>query len=112
MLCPYCNKEALWCENKEIYGRNYGQSYMCYLCKDCKAYVGCHNNTTKALGTMANAELRNLRKEAHKNIDPYWKSKKMKRRDVYKKLSDIFGFDVHVGESDAGLCEKLIQVKL
>ena len=45
MICPYCNKEAKWCENKVIYGKNYGKSYMCYYCKDCDAYVGCHNNT-------------------------------------------------------------------
>jgi hypothetical protein len=24
MKCPYCGKKAEWVENKEIYGKNYG----------------------------------------------------------------------------------------
>ena len=86
MTCPYCGKKAQWCENKIIYGRNYGKSYMCYYCADCDAYVGCHQNTQIPLGTMANKELRGLRIKAHNLIDPLWKSGKMKRGDVYKAL--------------------------
>ena len=57
MICPYCQKEAPWISNEEVYGKRYGKSYMCYYCKDCDAYVGCHDNTKRALGTMANQEL-------------------------------------------------------
>lgn len=54
MICPYCKRPAKWVENKEIYGKNYGKSYMMWLCKPCDAYVGCHNNTKEPLGTLAN----------------------------------------------------------
>jgi hypothetical protein len=109
MICPYCNKEAEWTENKAIYGRNYGKSYMCYYCKSCNAYVGCHNNSRKPLGTMANSELREWRKKAHDVFDPLWKGKQKSMRDtVYKKISHDFGFPVHIGESDIETCKKII----
>lgn len=98
VICPYCGKEAVWCENKEIYGKNYGNSYMCYLCKNCNAYVGCHQNTERPLGTMANKELRELRIKCHRNFDKLWKSKYLKRWEAYKYLSELMEVtDAHIG---------------
>lgn len=110
VICPYCNKEAVWCENKAIYGRNYGKSYMCYYCADCNAYVGCHNNTRMPLGTMANKELREWRRKAHAVIDPLWKFGKYRRGAVYAKLAKHFGREVHVGESDIETCKQIINL--
>jgi len=112
MICPFCNKEAIWTENKAIYGRNYGKSYMCYYCKECDAYVGCHENTTKPLGTMANAELREWRKKAHAHIDPLWKTGKMIRSQVYLKLKEALGKDIHIGESDIETCKNILRTSL
>lgn len=112
MICPYCNKEAIWCENKEIYGKNYGKSYMCYYCKPCNAYVGCHENSKKPLGTMANKELRDWRIKAHFHIDPLWKSKKLARGQVYARLNKIFGREIHIGESDIETCQKILSINL
>lgn len=109
MICPYCNKEAIWCENKEIYGKNYGKSYMCYLCKKCDAYVGCHNNTRVPLGTIANKELRRWRVEAHKHLDRLWKDKIFTRRKVYEMLKTVFSREIHVGESDIETCKEIIR---
>lgn len=108
MNCPYCGNPAKWCENKEIYGRNYGDSYMCYYCKDCDAYVGCHNNTKKPLGTMANKELREWRKKAHAAIDPLWQSRKHKRSTVYARLAEYFNKEIHVGEPNIEQCQAII----
>lgn len=109
MNCPYCGKPAEWCENKEIYGRRFGSSYMCYLCRGCDAYVGCHENTKRPLGTMANAELRTWRRKAHAVIDPYWKGKaKHERGRIYGMLRRHFGKEIHVGESDVEQCKKII----
>jgi hypothetical protein len=110
MICPYCKKPAQWVNNKEKYGRQMGQSYMCYWCEKCDAYVGCHNNTRKPLGTMANKELRQWRMKAHAHIDPLWKSGQMKRGAMYAKLQKTFGFEVHIGESDIELCQKILAV--
>ena len=112
MICPYCDKEAKWCENKEIYGKNYGKSYMVYYCKPCNAYVGCHNNTERPLGNMANRELRELRKKVHLHIDHYWKSKEHGRGYVYCKLTEKLGFQYHTGESTVEICKQVLKIDM
>lgn len=108
MICPYCKQEAEWVENREIYGRNYGKSYMCYLCRNCDAYVGCHNNSRTPLGVMANKELRDWRKKVHAVIDPIWQSGQMSRGAVYGKISHELGFSYHTGESDVATCRRVL----
>lgn len=112
MKCPYCNKEAKWCNNKEVYGKQYGRSYMCYWCKDCDAYVGCHNNTRRALGIMANRKLRRLRMECHKIFDLYW-SDKNSRRAAYDWLCHVMKIHpqlAHIGKFNEEQCEKLLSI--
>ena len=109
MKCPYCQKEATWIPNEQVYGKRYGKSYMCYYCKDCDAYVGCHNNTRSPLGTMANKELRQWRQKAHAIVDPLWKSRKYKRNTVYLRLSEAFGKQIHIGSSDIEQCKEIIK---
>ena len=111
MICPYCQKEAPWVENKAIYGRNYGKSFMCYYCKPCDAYVGCHQNSKTPLGTMANKELRAWRIRAHDHIDPLWKTGRMKRKEVYAFLKEKLGVQVHVAESDLEMCKRILAVE-
>jgi hypothetical protein len=107
--CPYCGKLAAWIPNEQVYGKRYGKSYMCYYCAPCDAYVGCHNNTRKPLGVMANKELRGWRMQAHKAVDPLWKSGRYKRGVVYAKLSDAFKRPIHIGESDIAICKAVIE---
>ncbi len=109
MICPFCKAPAQWVENKEIYGRNYGNSFMVWLCKPCNAYVGCHQNTQKPLGTMANAETREWRMRAHAILDPMWKSGKMTRKAAYARLHWKFGREIHIGESDIAMCKAIIE---
>ena len=130
MLCPYCKSKAQWVENKEIYGKNYGNSYMVWLCKPCDAYVGCHNNTKEPLGTMANRTTREARKKAHKAFDPSWKAKRgerlknypyswhkkikcldsrERRVEAYKLLNKEFGYEIHIGKSDVSMCERIVE---
>ena len=111
MICPYCKKEAKWIDNAEVYGKRYGKSYMCYYCRDCDAYVGCHNNTESPLGTMANKELREWRMKAHAVIDPLWKNGAMKRKEVYYRLMKVMGRWVHIGESDIETCQEVVKRK-
>ncbi len=110
VICQYCGNDAVWCENKEIYGRNWGKSYMCWLCKPCNAYVGCHNNTREPLGTLANKELREWRKKAHAKIDPLWKSGAVSRKSVYIALRNKFGKggEIHIGHADIELCKRIV----
>ena len=109
VFCPYCKKEAKWCENKEIYGKNYGKSYMCYYCKPCNAYVGCHQNSREPLGSMANRETRDLRKQCHRLFDPLWKEKKMSRKEAYDYLLKNTGVK-HIAWSNESDCLKVIKL--
>ncbi len=121
MICPYCKQPAIWCENSEIYGRRYGRSYMCYLCQPCNAYVGCHNNSKRALGTLANKELREWRMKAHAIFDPIWRKSKnnkfktfndrKRRYEAYEWLSrELNKISIHIGWSDVEDCKKIISI--
>lgn len=65
-ICRYCGSPVVYTSNAEIYGREYGNG-KCYLCRNCRAFVGVHTGTDTPLGTLANDELRQYRKTAH-----YW----------------------------------------
>lgn len=100
MKCNYCGNPADWVENKEIYGINYGKSFMIWLCKPCNAFVGCHNNTKKPYGKyLANKELREARKKVHAIIDTIWKSGKITRKQLYSHLTIELGYNVHIGNT-------------
>lgn len=106
--CP-CGHEAVWVENKEIYGKNIGESWMCYLCKICGNYVGCHQNTRTPLGKLADEETRLMRREIHKIIDRWWRSKSKTRREVYRDMEDRFGKPFHVGDLDKDMARKILE---
>jgi len=112
--CPYCGKSAEWVENKEVYGRNYGKSFMIWLCRSCNAYVGCHENTMKPLGTMANKDLREWRMKAKnlfivKKMDGTWKNKKLKAKAYYW-LNKAMGREFHFGESTTEDCKAIVEI--
>jgi hypothetical protein len=110
VICPKCNKEAPWVPNEVAYGNRFGKNYMCYFCKECDTYVGCHNNTKEPLGTMADKELRNLRMQTHKVFDLLWKNGKMNRNQAYQLLEEKFGREIHIGSSDVETCKKIIDL--
>lgn len=62
-----------------------------WRCDGCKNYVGCHHKTndrTNPLGNIPTKELRNARQHIHKVLDPLWKTGRMSRKHLYKKVSD------------------------
>lgn len=113
MNCPYCGNEAELVTGKEIYPyRTDLHSKQFWLCKSCDAYVGCHGYTSRPLGTMANKELRMLRKKTHDTFDPLWKGKsKRQRREMYKELAKKLGIEVtdcHIGRFGKSTCMKVV----
>lgn len=116
--CPYCGRKPRYCDSKEIYGSSYG---MVYYCKLCDAYVGVHHKTSKrALGRLANSELREAKKEAHKYFDPLWMrkmnqgfSKKEARNSAYEWLAKslhIAKRHCHIGMFDVELCKQVVEI--
>ena len=61
------------------------------------------------MGTMANRELREWRMKAHAVVDPIWKLKLYTRKQVYMRLSEAFGEQLHIGESDIARCKEIIE---
>lgn len=127
IICPYCNGEAILESTTKIYSRDYGLAYICKNYPICDAYVGVHNETTKPLGRLANAELREWKKKAHSVFDPLWKRKLQKRRqergEYYKKkyarsagyrwLAEQLGIerkDCHIGMFDVDLCKRVVEI--
>lgn len=82
---------------------------MAWWCRGCDARVGCHQNSRRPLGTMANKVLRDKRMEVHALIDPLWQSGNYSRQYVYRQLSDAFGYQVHVGSADEQECDQIIK---
>lgn len=117
-ICPYCGKKPEYVDSAVIYGRSYG---MAYYCQDCDAYVGVHQGTSKkALGRLANKELREAKKKAHFYFDQLWR-KAMKqgrtkgeaRTSAYDWLSKELGTPrefTHIGMFDVTLCNEVVRV--
>ncbi len=68
-----------------------------YQCPDCKSYVGTHKDSNKPLGSIVTKEVKNARISIHNLIDPIWKTEKIKRKKLYKKISNSLGYEYHTG---------------
>ena len=112
MICHYCNGPVKCVMGGVIYPRRpdlWKKNF--WLCKPCEAWVGCHPNTKKPLGIVANAELRKLKSEVHANFDPLWKDGRMSRKEAYAWLSHVLAIPIeetHVGMFTNELCERAI----
>jgi len=105
--CPYCGGRAY------IKPSRYGYWYPCSSFPKCEASVGCHPNTTRPLGTLANRQLKDARMAIHRLFDPLWKKKKMKRNEAYKWFAGKIGIsksECHIALFDLEMCRKAAKV--
>lgn len=114
IFCINCNKdiEAVLTSGKEIYThRTDLYNLKFYKCPICKNYVGCHKGTDKPLGCIPTKQLKQARMKAHNYIDKYWKTGICKRKEIYKILSNHFGYEYHNGNTKTiEECEEAIKV--
>ncbi len=111
VYCPYCGKRAELVNSEDVYGRDYG--HRIYICWPCNAYVGCHKDTDRPLGRLANAELRSMKIQAHAAFDPLWQSGQMKRKAAYAWLAEQMNRPVkqtHIGYFDVTECREVIRI--
>lgn len=105
IYCCECRThiEARLTTGKEIYPhRNDLKKLFFWKCDTCNNYVGTHKNRgdkTVPLGVIPTQEIRQARMKIHAILDPLWKSGKMKRGDLYKKLSQKIGKEYHTAET-------------
>lgn len=110
--CPYCGANSEYIDSSYVYGKSYG---MIYICKPCDAYCGVHKGTDKALGRLANKELREHKKNAHKYFDQIWKRGIMNRRGSYKWLSEKLNIKkeyCHIGMFNVEQCKEVVKHSL
>ena len=104
IYCCECKKEvnANLISGKEVYPHREDLfSLPFWECPRCNGVVGCHHKTkdrTRPLGCIPNDFIKRTRKEIHQLIDPIWRYGVASRKDVYKQMSDILGFEFHSAE--------------
>lgn len=121
VVCDYCNNEARLVGGDVIYPHRpdlHGLRF--WHCGPCGAYVGCHKGTTRPLGRLANAELRQAKQDAHAAFDPKWKFhtfrdgyQTMTRTMAYKWLAEQLGIPIeqcHIGMFDVETCGRVVEV--
>ena len=115
--CPYCGAEAkratggaLYPHRRDLHDKRF------WRCVPCQAWVGCHPNSDRPLGRLANATLRKAKMAAHAAFDPRWKQaddKRRARRAAYAWLSDQLNVpkeECHIGMFDEGMCARVVDV--
>lgn len=83
---------------REIYPhRDDLQDILMYECPFCHNRVGVHKGTTKPLGCIPTQKMKVARRQVHSLIDPLWKSGKITRKELYKRISEKVGWSYHTG---------------
>ena len=111
ITCQYCGCYA------RLEATQWGHRY---ICDDCQAWVGCHKDG-RPKGTLANAELRQARIDAHRAFDPLWQAcmrlrgwgKRRSRTTAYRWLAERLGLTVeecHIGMFDLAQCQRVVFV--
>lgn len=111
--CPYCGAGVHLSDGVEVYGTaRYGNLYVCDRYPECRAYVGCHPHSKRALGTLADDELRAWRGLVHAAFDPLWrKGGPLTRREAYRRLQAEMGMEpqeCHIAMFGIGECRRAI----
>lgn len=114
ILCPYCGSIAEKVNGMVIYPHRPDlYSKLFYQCAPCSAYVGCHPDTDKPLGRLANAELRRAKSAAHAAFDPLWKQGPWSRKRAYSWMAEQLGIateECHIGYFDIEQCRRVVDV--
>jgi hypothetical protein len=110
MICPYCGSQMLLKDSSVIYGKSFGDVFVCAKYPTCDTYVGTHKPWHLRgipLGTPANAELRNARKLLHEKFDPLWKHCYLTRGAAYQLLAKYMQIpeaECHIAMFDLARC--------
>lgn len=114
MRCPYCGSSVVYRSADGIYHDN-SKNTMLYVCShypECDSYVRVHQGTNIPVGSMANHELRTLRRTAHYYFDQLYRSGYMTKQDAYQWLSDLISAPIsqaHIGYLGDYYCKQVIE---
>lgn len=112
--CPYCGSRALLRPASVVYGEKAADPaapyYVCARFPACDAYVAAHKKNCLPMGSLANAELRRKRIQAHAALDRLWKGGLMSKKQAYFWLQaklDLPGEETHIGRFSTFRCEQV-----
>lgn len=114
LRCPYCGSPVTLRSADGIY-RDNSRGAMLYVCShypECDAYVRVHSGTKVPMGSLANRELRALRRAAHHYFDQLYRSGMMSREDAYQWLAQWISAplsEAHIGHLGEYYCRKVIE---
>ena len=76
MRCPYCGSPVVFRSADGIYRENkeHTMLYVCSRYPECDAYVRVHKGTKTPVGSLADHNLRALRREAHRYFNRLYES--------------------------------------
>jgi ssDNA-binding Zn-finger/Zn-ribbon topoisomerase 1 len=112
--CPYCGSHVELRSADGIY-RDNSAGTMLYVCSKypaCNVYVRVAPGTKDPMGSLANASLRALRREAHQHFDRLHLSGLMTRKDAYVWLSAMLQAPLsqtHIGYLSEYYCRQVIE---
>lgn len=111
--CIECGGKTRLVPGSAIYpGRPEFHHQQFWRCQ-CGAYVGCHPDTTRPLGSAAGPDTRAARKKAHDAFDQLWKPKRgMSRGHAYEQLANHMGLtsaQCHIALFNQDQCQKVIE---
>ena len=114
MRCPYCGAPVVYRSADGIYRENHlnAMLYVCSKYPKCDAYVRVHEGTKIPVGTLANKELRNLRRTAHLYFDQLYQTGLMTKDAAYEWLSVLLctpPSEAHIGHLGDYYCKKVIE---
>lgn len=116
-ICRYCGGIIKLVPAQAVYGESTKRLGMTgqylYQCQNCNARVGCHKDTTRPLGNVANEVLRLKRMETHRVFDTHWKRRRMSRTEAYRWLAGELHLTegcAHIGGFEMDQCQKVIEL--
>lgn len=102
IYCCGCerNVRARLTDGREIYpGRKDLRNVPFWKCDNCFNHVGCQykstSEKTKPLGCIATKEIAKLRGQIHRKLDVLWREGRLRRDEVYRRLSKAIGYSYH-----------------
>ena len=112
--CPYCGASAELVGGLALYPHRADLAHkLFYRCWPCDAHCGCHLNSAKPLGRLANAELRRAKQMAHAVFDPLWRGRAGFARSLaYAGLARELGIPgeaCHIGMFDVEQCRRVVE---
>lgn len=102
-----CGRPVEIAHHEQVYGGEYSDWPWMYRCAPCDASVGMHPFTNIPLGTLADRELRAIRKACKQPFEMLWQNGRMDRKAAYGGLARHLRIPVeqcHFGWFDADTC--------